>query len=227
MYSILVVEDNEAFRSLLVKVLKEEGYRVDDVDNPILALEKFVLNQYDLVITDYQMDLMNGTRLLKSIKNINPKIKTIILTGEAGEHIEIEAMDVEADYFIEKRKSLDIVLKYIERVLALPSSKEGRLKTKELISKTENIRMDLDSLIVRKDEKEISLSSKEWALLKFFLENKSVALSREQIVETIWHSDIEHVDERTVDSHIKNLRKKLQSFSIVTIRNYGYRWNEE
>lgn len=227
MYNILVVEDHDEFRHLLVKVLKEEGYNVDQVDNPIDALEKFVLKTFDLVISDYRMEMMNGTRLLKSIKAINPNIKTIILTGEPTETIELEAIDEQVDYFIEKRKSLSIVLKYVEKALTLLQDGKSTVKSKKLFSKEEVIEMDLDSLAVKKDGRIISLSSKEWTLLKLFLENKNVALSRERIVDALWQVDIENIDERTVDSHVKNLRKKLQSFSIATVRNFGYRWNEE
>ena len=87
--------------------------------------------------------------------------------------------------------------------------------------------VDLDSREVFKNGDPIEVTRKEYDLLVLFLENKGVALNRETISEKIWTTDIEDIDLRAIDGHIKRLRAKLKLFSIVSVRGYGYKWNEQ
>lgn len=225
---ILVVDDSDDYRETVVKILKNEGYQVDSVAEPLVGIEYFATNTYDLVISDYVMDMMDGVRFLQSIKKINPNIKTIMLTGKSNETRELESLSISINEYLVKEKSLEVILRYVKRVLELPTVTEPtHVKIESLVSKTEDIELNLNTLQVFKHGQEISLTQKEFLILKLLLENKNVALSREAILNDIWSQSIEGVDSRTVDSHVKNLRIKIKCFSISTIRSFGYRWNEK
>lgn len=225
MYKILLVDDNKAYADKLTDALRKQGYDTFYVENPIAAIEEFAKGTYDLVISDFMMDHLNGVRFLSTIKSIKPDIKCILLTGFPTEEIEMAALDIYVDEYLSKDKSLAVLCKYVEQLLLKSTVKEQKTESK-LYSTEENIVLDIVSQTVYKNNELMPLTRKEFDLLRFFLQNKGVALSREEIVEKLWTQTIEEIDMRVVDGHIKKLREKLRSFSIMSVRGYGYKWNE-
>lgn len=224
MYKILLVDDSVDYATKLSDFLREEGYLVTVVNDPITGIEQFAKSSYDLVISDFRMDHMDGVRFLSTVKSINPEIKCILLTGFLTEDTELRALDHYVDKYMEKEKSLVILLKHIEQTLSEKNEKGEGNST--LVSSVENIMVDLKAHKVYMDNQEITLTRKEFELLQLFLENKGVAFTREEIVEKLWTSEIEMLDPRAVDKHIQRLREKINCFSIISIRGYGYKWNE-
>lgn len=223
MEKILLVDDQDRYRNFLEKIITEEGYEVDAVDNPITAIEYLAKDEYDLVISDLRMKEMDGLRLVGSAKNIQPNIRTIILTGEPDEETEIQSLNDEVDVYIVKEKGMNVILEYIKKVLSRESNptQKGILR-----SRNNNIVVNTREHKVYKKDIEVDLTPKEFELLRLLLENKNKILSRDEIIEQIWLVDPTEIEERVVDVHMKNLRDKLGVFSIVTIRGYGYKWNE-
>lgn len=226
MHRVLLVENNLEYANKLKRVLLEKQQEVLHVQNPIVGIEEFAKGAFDLVISNYKMAEMDGVRFLSTIKNIKPEVKSMLLTEFATEEIEMAALDISVDKCLSKDRSFVVLVKHMEQLL------EGqkvplRENSTRLVSKQDNIVLDCKSHIVYKNNAEILLTRKEFDLLHLFLQNKGVALSREEIVDKLWTKDVEEVDIRIVDGHIKKLRSKLQSFSIMSVRGYGYKWNEE
>lgn len=225
MYSILVVEDNEHYLTTIVEILRDYGYDVDCTMDPIGGIEMCSKKLYDLVISDLVMKEMDGLRFVGIVRNIIPTIKTMILTGNPTEETENASIDADVDYYMSKDKSLTTVLKYVEQLLR-KDTQQVKEKNQILLSREEKIEVNENTRTVIKNGVEVYLTPKEFRLLVFFLENKGVAFSRDEIIDNVWDEHVEEVDERIVDVHVKKLRQKLNTFSIMSIRGYGYKWNE-
>lgn len=221
---ILIVEDNESYRKELEATLLAEGYEVITADNPILGFEVFAKNQFNLVISDLVMKEFDGVRFLTTIKNIDPNVGTIILTGNPDDQTELSSLEIEIDFYISKDKRMDVILKYITIVLSKYSNLTSDADT--LVSNAEGIRLSKKTYAVTKNGESIPLTPREFQILKLFLENKCVTLSREDIIAGVWGNPVEEIEERVIDLHIKNLRSKLKVISLITVRGYGYKWNE-
>lgn len=218
---ILVVEDNDDYRELMTKILAKEGYEADLVATSLKGLELLAQKKYHLLISDLYLDSIDGIKLATTAKNINPGMKTLILTGNPQEATEMRAVENEIDLYLSKEKNLPLILKYIENLLSTASLDDRQVL---LESHSENIVMNIKTHEVFKDNKEIDLTPKEFELLQLFLENKNVRLDRSYIVDQIWGGD--NIVSRVIDVHVKNLRDKLQVYSIASIRGFGYKWNE-
>lgn len=224
MTRILIVEDNEVYRNLLANELSKAGYDVDEALSPIKGLEKVALKSYDVVISDLNLPVMSGVAFTEAVKNIEPKTACIILTGEPDENSELMSIKNNIDLYIEKNKSISVILGYIERLLK--EHEQAERHEAVLTSKENNIVLSISEHTVHRDGELVELTPKEYEILKIFLMNKNKVLTRENFIELAWEEPEEEVDLRLVDSHIKKLRDKIKSVSIMTVRGYGYRWNE-
>lgn len=225
MANILIVEDDVSYIETLKKVLEDNDYSVDYTNDPIQALEFVSTKPFDLILSDLHMNVVNGLRFAKSAKRIQPEIKIMILTGFPDEATEIEAIDSDIDAYLPKEKGMNIILKYVEQTLKKKTVIDSE-RNKILVSQLEGIRLDKRKHEVYKEEERIELTPKEFNILELFLENKRVTLTRLEIIEKIWGSDLNEIDERSVDAHIKNLREKIRVHSIISVRGLGYKWNE-
>ncbi len=224
MEKILLVEDNVEYGKMLTKILSETGYQVDYFSDPLEAIECTVKNQYDLIISDYELGVMTGIRLIKTVRNIQGGIKAIVLTGFEDERFEFEAIENEVDMFLGKDKSMKLILTYIQQVLKQEKKSVGDVT--ELSSKAEKIVLVKERHEVYKNGVLVELTPKEFQLLEYFLENKKKKITRKEMIEKLWLVEFEEMEPRVIDVHIKNLREKLNIFSIVSIRGQGYKWNE-
>lgn len=226
MTKILFVEDNKKYRTTIEKVLKEAGYAVDSASGPMEGLELFTMNNkdYDLVISDLVMEEIDGIKFLAFVKKITPEIKTMILTAEPSAETELASLDIYVDKYLVKETKIEVILRHIQVLLAQPKilSKSNQV----LKSDIEGIVLDPSAFEVLKNGEPVSLTLKEFQILKLLLENKGAALSREQILDEVWDTNHETVDVRVIDVHIKAIRRKLTLQSLLAIRGYGYKWDE-
>lgn len=225
---ILFVEDDAKFRDEKTKLLESAHYQVEAVGDPGIVLELFEKGKYDLVLVDYMLGSMNGIQLIKYVKKIDKTVKTIILTGIDSPDVEIYALETTSvDQFLNKGVRDDVLLKYVERVLAKASLVNEAEEQHFLYSERENIKIDLENYEVYQDEAPVSVTFKEYQLLVYFMENTGKVLKREEIVEALWGEQKDEITSlRVVDSHLKLLRKKLGLRVIHSVRGVGYRWNE-
>ncbi len=225
MAKILLVEDNSNYRKYMQNLLLQNGHSVDSVAGPIEGLEYFELNEYDLVISDLLMEAMDGVKFLSFIKRRNSKIPTMILTGNPSDTTQLQALDIYVDKYLSKDIKKEILLKSIEYLLSL-NLEYQEIKDKILISKTDNIKIDLEAHVAYKNGEKVILTQKEFAITSMFLENKGRVLSRDEIIEKIWGVSVELVEPRVIDVHMTAVRKKLKTTAILSIRGIGYKWDE-
>ena len=197
---------------------------MDGVNNPIDGFELFIKREHDLVISTLIMKEFGGIRFLSTIKNINSNVNTMILAANPSEESEAESINTNIDYFFDRSKSIPIIIKYIDALMQ--KRKEEILSQELLLSENEGIIIRIQSHEVKKHGCIVSLTRREYQILKFLLKNKGVTLSRQDILNSVWGNPIEEIDERVIDLHIKNIRAKLKIESLMTIRGYGYKWNE-
>lgn len=216
---ILLVEDEEKLRTIIKKYLDNEGYRVFEAANGQEALDLFEVEEMDLVILDVMMPIMDGWMTLKLIRK-KSKIPVMMLTARTDEEDTVFGLELGADDYVAKPfRARELVA----RVKAL-LHRSGKIASHDKIN-IGQIHIDTAAMRVDVGNEEVVLSPKEYELLLYFINNNNQALSREQILTRIWGYDFEG-DDRTVDTVIKRLRKKLgeEGERINTIRGIGYRF---
>lgn len=216
MYQILVVEDDRNTHQVICEFLKEAGYAVTGAYDGDEAVSLFYKGRFELVVLDIMLPKKNGMEVLQEIRSLSDT-PVIMLTALGDEYTQIKSFDLQADEYVTKPFS-PIVL--VKRVSAL-------LRRSRPIDKTtvcfEGISADFSAYSVTKDGNPISLTTKEIKILKLLIENQGIVLSRMQILDAVWGFDSD-ISDRIVDTHIKNLRKKLDCTAIHTVKGIGYRF---
>lgn len=229
MKNILIVDDEQHILELLKFNLKKEGYNTFEADSGVLALEILKHNKVDLVILDIMMSDKDGYEVLKEIRfNRDTKNLPVILLSAKSEEIDkILGLELGADDYITKPFS---VKELVVRVKALLRRVESLKPEVEDKVKFGDVEVDFSKRTVKKNNQDVSLSFKEFELLKLLIENKGRVLDRDFILQRVWGYEFDG-DTRTVDVHIRFLRRKLEDDEknpryIETVRGVGYRFNE-
>ena len=221
MPKIFVVEDDTNIRELTIYALNSANFETvgfEDSTHLYSTLEK---EKCDLIILDIMLPNESGLQILENLKSApaTNNIPAIILSAKNSEIAKVKGLDLGADDYITKPFS---PLELISRVKAVLRRAEP--KPQSLQFTHESVVLDIAKHTVFVDNKEVSLTQKEFALLKFLLESKGVVFSRDKIMDSVWGYDYEG-ESRTVDMHIKTLRQKLGKGAdvIKTIRGIGYK----
>jgi two-component system, OmpR family, response regulator ResD len=217
--TILVVEDEEKLRDLIVSYL-EESYNVFEAQDGEEALQIFEEEHIDLVISDIMMPNMDGWELLKKIRE-ESNVPYILLTALDDEVSQLKGYDLTVDDYITKPFSLNVLTRKVDAIFR----RDSKAFENKGIIKAGIITIDTVGKSVFINDEETHLMPKEYDLLLFFLENQNEALDRDYILNTIWGIDYDG-DERVVDTHIKKLRKKIGEASkyIKTVFGTGYKF---
>lgn len=213
--NILIVDDEKLIRDVIKEYLKLEGYNTFEAENGIEAVAIVKTHDIDLVIMDIMMPKMDGYSACKEIKKIKD-ISFIMLSARSEEYDKLIGFELGIDDYVTKPFSPK---ELVARVKAVTKRKE-----KDGSLQIAGIKIDDLAHEVYIDEKLILLTPKEYDLLKYLLENKNIALSREKLLSSIWGYDF-YGDDRTVDTHIKTLRARLGKYRelIKTVRGMGYK----
>ena len=217
MKEILVIEDEKDIQNIIKAFLENAGYKVETADDGLDGINIIQKNKFDLVLLDIMMPKIDGFVVCEMIRK-NSNVPIIILTALTDEESQLKGFDKLADDYITKPFSMPIVLKHIEAILRrTDNSKESVdiLKYKNLVLNTENYEVFVDN-------KKIPLTYREYEILKLFLENQGKVFTRDNILNSIWSYDY-YGDDKIVNTHIKNIRKKLGYDYIETVRGVGYR----
>lgn len=216
---ILVVDDEALIRDVIKEYLKLEGYEVDEAVDGDDAIEKCRDNDYDLVIMDIMMPNKDGYHAVKDIKNMKSDLPFIMLSARNEEYDKLFGFDLGVDDYVTKPFSPK---ELVARVKAIIKRSTGTGKT----YKFGGLVIDDVAHDVFVDEERINLTPKEYDLLKYFASNTNIALSREQLLSNVWGYDF-YGDDRTIDTHVKTLRKNLGKYGdyIVTVRGIGYKFD--
>ncbi len=221
--TILVVDDEARMRKLIKDFLVKKNFNILEAEDGEKALEIYNKNKnnINLILLDVMMPKVDGWSVLKKIREENKSIPIVMLTAKSEEQDELLGFELGVDEYISKPFSPKIL---VARVAAILKRTEN--KNQDIIS-CDGIVIDNTARVVTVDKKTVELSLREYELLKYLMENKNIALSRDKILNTVWKFDF-YGDSRTIDSHIKKVRHKLgkKGKHIETIRGIGYKFNE-
>ncbi len=226
--TILIVEDEKDIVKMLEYNLAKEGFKTISVNDGEDALEAVKRQHPDLILLDLMLPKMDGLEICKELKKDSKYafIPIIMLTAKAQESDKIVGLELGADDYITKPFS---PRELIARIKAVLRRCKERDKLPEVL-KIGELTLDFSKILVTVKNKPIELTAKEFELLKNLIKAKGRVLSRDYLLDTIWGFDhaIE-IQTRTVDVHIRTLRKKLKSEAkrILTVKNYGYRFDYE
>lgn len=213
---ILVVDDEELIRSVIKEYLIKDGYIVYEAKDGCDAINVALNNQVDLVIMDIMMPKMDGYTACKEIKKVK-NIPFIMLSARSEEYDKLLGFDLGIDDYVTKPFSPKELVARVKAVLKRNSNdvslEVGGIKINDLGHE------------VFIDGKSVYLTPKEYDLLKYFIENKNIALSRENLLNNIWGYDF-YGEDRTVDTHVKMLRSHIGKYKnmIKTVRGVGYKF---
>lgn len=225
---ILIVEDEPDIVRMLEYNLKKEGYRIISASDGIEALRRLEGENPDIILLDLMLPEMDGLEVCRRLKQ-NPdttRIPVIMLTAKSRESDKIVGLELGADDYITKPFSVGELIARVKAVLR-------RLHDKEKLPdvfKTGNLAIDFSKIKVSIGNKQLELTAKEFELLSALIKAKGRVLSRDYLLDNIWGFDNAlEIQSRTVDVHIQTLRKKLKQEAkrIVTVKNYGYRFEIE
>ena len=216
MATILIVEDEFDIRELLEAYLTNEGYKVIAAEDGEEALERFQDESPDLVLLDLLLPGLDGFQVCRAIRE-ESDLPVIMLTALGSEQSELKGFDLRVDDYIAKPFSMPVLLRRVEAVLRRTMKGPAARKLAHRA-----LSLDLDGYKASVAGEQIELTGREFALLRVLLQNRGRVLTRQMLLNRVWGYDF-YGDERIVDTHIKNLRKKLGVDYIETIRGVGYR----
>lgn len=220
MSKVLIVDDNKDISELISIILKKDGINSHIINDSTKVISHLENEQYDLILLDIMMPELSGTELCAKIRD---KIECPILFVTAKNELvdKIVGYEVGADDYITKPFDNTELLLKVKSHLRL--NKRITKQNKETILTNGDLQLDINSFDVKVGNNKIDLTTREFELLKYFMENIGIALSKEQIFESVWGYD--YGDIGTVAVNIKNLRDKLQDNDkyIITIWGYGYK----
>ena len=219
---VLIVEDEKALAEILEYNFKKEGYVVDTASDGEIALNKIIFKAPDLIILDWMLPKLSGIEICRKVRS-NKKIKNIpiiMLTARGEEEDRLKGLEMGADDYVTKPFSINELL---ARAKAVLKRIRPIFAEEEIIF--EDIKINIGTHKVYRNNKEIKLGPTEFNLLRFFMENISRVFSRQQLLNNVWKHDA-LVEPRTVDVHVRRLRKSLnagnQKDFIRTVRSAGY-----
>ena len=217
---ILVVDDESRMRKLLRDFLTAKGYQILEAEDGEKAIEVFEenRNKIKLILLDVMMPKLDGWSVLRKIRQ-ESNLPVIMLTARGEEQDELFGFELGVDEYISKPFSPKILVARVEALLKRTRAEENGTKDYG------GIIIDSKGRTVTVDGKQIEMSLREYELLKYLVDNKGIALSRDKILNNVWNYDY-YGDSRTIDSHIKKIRHKLgkKGKNIQTIRGIGYKF---
>ena len=218
--TILVVDDELLIRKVIREYLESENYKVLEAENGLDALRVLSSNKVNLIILDIMMHKMDGFACLEEIRKTKD-IPVIMLSAMKEETDKLNSFNLGVDDYVTKPFSPKELIARVKAHLKRTVNNEEVYTYKDLI-------VDYRGRKVTINGKSVSLTPKEYELLTYFIKNKGIALSREQLLNSVWDYDY-YGDDRTVDTHIKMLRKNLGIYRdlIKTVREVGYKYETE
>ena len=221
MYQRLVVDDEAKIREVIREYAEFDGYEVTEAEDGMTAIGLVKLNDYDLIILDIMMPKLDGFSTCKEIRKLKD-IPIIMLSARGEEYDKLFGFELGIDDYIVKPFSPKELM---ARVNAVLTRRNSGGKANSDVMKFKGLEINIPARTVTVDGKRIDLTPKEYELLFYLIENRDIALSRDKLLSDIWGYDF-FGDDRTIDTHIKNLRNALGPYRdfIVTLRGVGYKF---
>lgn len=221
MAKLLIVDDEEKIREIIKKYAVFEGHTVIEAKNGMDAIEKFRNHSCDLIILDIMMPELDGFSTAKEIRKTS-SVPIIMLSARSEEYDKIHGFELGIDDYVVKPFSPKELFMRVEAILK--RTLNSNTNNSDTFS-YKTLLVDFTAHLIYIDNEKITLSPKEYDLLVYLIKNKGIALTRERLISDVWGYEF-FGDDRTLDTHIKLLRKSLKQYSnlIVTLRGVGYRF---
>ena len=214
---ILLVEDNENILSILKRGFSEKGYVIDEALNGKDAEYLATINNYNVIILDWMLQLKSGIEVLQSLRDKNIMTPILILSAKGSIENKIQGLTAGCDDYLSKPFSFDELLARVEAL-----HRRSILLSKKNFIEFSNIKIDIIKKIVYQDASELVLSSKEYSLLWLLIEHKNSFISKSMIEEMLWSNE-KFINSNIIEVTIYNLRKKLGKEIIKNFRGLGYK----
>ena len=221
MTRILVVEDEPDIQELLCAYLRESGYEVEQALDGVEALDKFRRGRFELVLLDLLLPKIDGFGVCELIRR-ESDVPILMLTAVDGESEALRGYGAGVDDYITKPFSMPVLLQKIRAVLR----RSGQIPPERSLLHYRDLTLDLDGMEASLAGRSLDLTAREFELLRTLVSSPGRVYTREMLLSKLWGYDF-YGDERVVDSHIKNLRRKLERDYIETVRGVGYRAAKE
>jgi DNA-binding response OmpR family regulator len=228
MYNILVVDDETRIRSIIKKYAEFEGHTVTEAADGMEAVHFCRSTQFDIIIMDIMMPELDGFSACREIRKTS-QTPIIMLSARGEEYDKINGFELGIDDYVVKPFSPKELMLRIEAVMKRVRSRgdvsDFKKENRVISLDGGRLKADITARIVYIDDERVEMSPKEYDLFFYMLENKNIAISREKFISDVWGYDF-YGDVRTLDTHIKLLRKSLGRYAdmIVTLRGVGYRF---
>ena len=224
MKRLLIVDDEDKIREVIREYAEFSGYEAEEAADGMSAIGMVKLNDYDLIIMDVMMPKLDGFSAVKEIQKIK-NIPVIMLSARGEEYDKLFGFELGIDDYVVKPFSPKELMARVNAVLSRIDASD---KTAQNIEKFEGLEVNFAARTITVDGKRIELTPKEYDLLFYMIQNKNIALSRDRLLSDIWGYDF-FGDDRTIDTHVKNLRNSLGPYRkfIVTLRGVGYKFEYE
>lgn len=222
MYRILIVDDEANIRKLIGKYASFEGYETLEAADGLEAISICRMQPVDLIIMDVMMPVLNGMEACEKIKEFS-NVPVIMLSARGEEYDKINGFRTGIDDYVVKPFSPKELMLRVQAVLKRCNANEESIKKE--VFEWEGLTVDFTARMVLIHGKAVSMSPKEYDLFFYLVKNRGIALTREKLINEVWGYDY-FGDARTLDTHIKLLRKSIEPYSkhIVTLRGVGYRF---
>ena len=216
---ILITEDEKDLADAIAKGLRRQGYAVDVAYDGQQALDMIEVNEYDLIVLDLNLPLLDGIEVCKNIRSSGLRMGVLMLTARAGLDDRVNGLDTGADDYLTKPFHFPELLARIRAILR----REGAVR--DAILRTNDLVLDPNSQKCYFKDEEIKLTTKEFAILEYLMRNAGRIVSQEELLEHVWDDDA-NLFTHSVKVHIMNLRKKLDAAgtidAISTVKGRGY-----
>jgi len=229
MRTILVIEDDDAIRQGIVDTLEYHGYCVRQVADGDLGLKKATNSDYDLLLLDLALPGKTGLEILQGVRHSRPTQPVIILTAKGSETDRVNGLKAGADDYVVKPFSIKELVARVEAVLRRSPARPSDLMKVDIPEGA----IDFERREVRfKDEDRLELSERESELIRYLVNNRGRAISRDELLSNVWRINPQGVSTRTIDMHIVRLREKLRDVGdtpqvLLTVRGKGYMFAAE
>jgi DNA-binding response OmpR family regulator len=217
---ILIVEDEKKIANFLRRGFIEEGFAVDIANDGEEALYKFEINEYDIIILDLMIPKVDGITVCRQIRDINTDIPILVLTAKDAIKDKVSGLDAGADDYVTKPFSFSELSARIRALL-----RRGK-KADPTILTIDNLSLDPATRIAKRENRTITLTTREYALLEYFMRNPNRVLTKTELLEHVWDYNYEGLS-NVLETYVKYLRKKLKVHPkekdlIYTMRGSGY-----
>lgn len=223
--ALLIVDDEPGIRDMIRKYAKFEGYAVDEADNGMTALEMCRKTNYDLVILDVMMPELDGFSTCRELRKFS-SVPVMMLSARGEEYDRIHGFELGVDDYVVKPFSPRELMMRVGAILKRTAT--AQQAPKDQVTIAPNMLIDFTARRVSIDGQVLDLSPKEYDLLFYMVRNRGIALTREKLIAEVWGYDF-FGDDRTLDTHIKLLRRELGTYAdrITTLRGVGYRFEKD